>query len=205
MKEGDNLLNYNDLIGLMATLYILVFALLVITKSNRTSKVKRIDNEFLKILTLSIKEGSIESLADLYNIYDGLLPVSRSEISEESHRKYLRRMLNKVSVELRLRVEDREEFMVMQGRIKYFISLIDQVSPFDSLPEVERNLLNDLQYYVTKKEDNGALRKIDEISSAIIIRNEQLKKAHNINFITVPLSIVSLIVTVYFGIISINN
>ncbi|AIC95432.1 hypothetical protein [Shouchella lehensis] len=199
------MLNYNDLIGLMATLYILVFALLVITKSNRTSKVKRIDNEFLKILTLSIKEGSIESLADLYNIYDGLLPVSRSEISEESHRKYLRRMLNKVSVELRLRVEDREEFMVMQGRIKYFISLIDQVSPFDSLPEVERNLLNDLQYYVTKKEDNGALRKIDEISSAIIIRNEQLKKAHNINFITVPLSIVSLIVTVYFGIISINN
>ncbi|HDR7866524.1 TPA: hypothetical protein QCY24_000132 [Bacillus wiedmannii] len=170
------------------------------TKENQI-KDKEID-KFFTVLVQGLKLGTINNLNDIYNIYKG---INDLELINENYRHSLNKSLRKFLVKLQAgQFEDVKEEQIRDWKSKMdeFIKRNEELSPFSELPQAERNIMNDMLAYLDKNDNESIQRKIMELSNSIQIRQEQLDKIEKQNKWSIPLAIIGLILTIFFGIAS---
>ncbi len=64
------------------------------------------------------------------------------------------------------------------------------------------NILNDINVFIANNDIDSVKRKINELAGILQVRNDDIKELKSANKWSVPLSIIGLILTVVFGILS---
>lgn len=191
---------FQMIIALFAGFY--TYAMYFLLLKNKKNKKKR-DNNFIDSLVNGLKIGTIVSLNDVYNIFKGS---NDTELDNDVYRYRINKILRRFLVDLQLAkyIDDEVQIKHWKAIIDEFILENEQLSPFSELPQTERNIMNDLTSFLKTDDKEAIKRKLFELSSAIQLRNEQLEKVEKQNKWSMPLSLIGLVLTIYFGIISLK-
>ncbi|MDA1795692.1 hypothetical protein [Bacillus cereus group sp. BY8-1LC] len=186
-----------------ATATLSAAALNLMLRSNREAKIKSKEvDKFSNVLLQGLKLGTINNLDDVYNIYKG---INDYELVNENYRyslnKSLRKFLVKIQTEEFEDIEE-EDIKRWKSKVDEFIKKNEELSPFSELPQAERNIMNDILAYLDKNDNESIRRKIMELSNSIQIRKEQIDKIDKQNKWSVPLAVIGLVLTIFFGIAS---
>lgn len=179
------------------------FAASLLLKKLKERRLNR-KNMFIETFIKGISEETIENSEDLLNVYSGITQLSTEDLSnKQGLNKWLREILAKlingeVGKEL-----DSNKILTIKQKITEFINTNEKTSPFSDLPDTERNILNDINSYNKSNDNESINRKLNELSSVIVTRYEQQKKIENLNKWSIPLAVIGLMLTIFFGILSI--
>lgn len=157
-------------------------------------------SKFNNALLNGFKDGIVLSLEDIINIYKWLWETSKDNYREPLN-KYLREFL--ISAMLcKYDIDDKTRILIKE-KISELIKQNEQISPFSELPAHERNILDDLEFYIWKNDEKWVEKKVDELKNVILVRYSEHKKLEKINRRSVPLAIGWLVLTLIFWVISI--
>ncbi len=167
-----------------------------------SEKRSRAKTAFYSALVAGFKSGNITSLEDLKNLFKGSYGTGVIEAETGSRfSMWLREFIVELVAE-KTKVDESDI-----SKIKEFLSKAledhERQSPYAVLPELERNILNDVDEFVNAGSPDSAKRKLQELTTAIVAREEELSSLRNSNKWSVPIAIAGVILTVTFGIISI--
>lgn len=178
------------------------FAATLLLKKIRVRKLER-KNKFIETFINGISESTIENSNDLLNVYSGITKLSPEDLTNRQDlNKWLREILAKIINKEVGKSLELSQVLMIKNKITEFININETTSPFTDLPDTERNIINDLSSY-NKLGDNTSIdRKINELSSVIITRHEQQKKIESLNKWSIPLAVIGMILTVFFGILA---
>lgn len=199
----DKLLNdYKVIIVSLFSITYAVFAKYVLDLQ-RKRRVER-NEKFFKALSAGLENNAISSYEDITNIYEG---ITRTSIDNSDFKYGLKRWLKEylvalISKSLESKPDD-TKINDWKDKITDFIRKNEEVSPYDDIPPAEKNLLIDILAYDDKGDKDAVRRKVDELSVLIKSKNEVLTKIQNTNKYSTILAIVGLILTIFFGILSI--
>ena len=188
-----------DLIPTAATAITIVTYVFVLSKVlNRSKERKKSEQtKFLTALSLGIKNGKVESFHDIENIFKA---VRKRNSDNEVYNALLAEWLREYLLDNVISVKDYDNKTKIL--VSEFIAKAEKASPHAGLPELERSIVRDIESYLDDQNIDSTKRKVSELVSAIKVREEAYSKAHSTNKWSVPLSIVGLILTVFFGITS---
>ena len=179
--------------------YIALVSRLLKHISERRTRAK---TAFYLALTTGFKSGNINSLEDIKNLFKGS---SGTSIIEAETGSRFSMWLREFIVDLIAEKTEVDKNNI--GTTKEFLSKAlddhERQSPFANLPELERNILNDVDEFVSASNPDSARRKLQELTTAIVAREEELSCLRSSNKWSVPLAIAGVILTMTFGILSI--
>lgn len=101
-----------------------------------------------------------------------------------------------------------KECLLTQEKYEFIKKLIIQENedkPYSGIPEEERRLLINIRDSIKHSDTESILFNLDELKSILTTRNKVYEKTIFINKWSVPLSIVGVIFTIVFGLISIKQ
>ncbi|MCH7413574.1 hypothetical protein MM213_08770 [Belliella sp. R4-6] len=90
--------------------------------------------------------------------------------------KWLREILAKVVTREVGKDFTIEQTIHIKSKVTDFIKRNEAIAPFSDLPDTERNIINDISTYNKAGDIESVNRKISELGSVIIIRQEQQVK-----------------------------
>ena len=173
---------------------------------------------FFSALDDGIGNETIQTLGDLVNVYKGVRDLSSEDLT---YRPHLSRWLREYLVFLvsgRVKAgalqhwiaghDDEDQALPDEERQKYkqlvtkFIEENEASSPYADLPGVERSIIADISNYANAQNTDGVIRKLDELASAVQAREDIVNRAQATNRWAVPIAVVGLVLTVFFGILS---
>jgi hypothetical protein len=183
--------------------YFFAFVLFAYLGQRRTREKRRI---FYKTLVEGLRNNSLTVLDDIINIYKGITDRSSQDLSYKVPLcKRLREFLVElVSKKLDSTIKD-EQIASWKQKISGFIKEIEQGAPYDDLPIIEKNILDDMAMFIENNNKESIKNKLIELSGTIRARNDEFIKAQRINRWSLPLAIIGLILTIIFGFMSIRN
>jgi hypothetical protein len=91
------------------------------------------------------------------------------------------------------------------SKLTEFIRLNDNLAPYTDLLLEERTIFNDIAIFLEKKDFDSVKRKILELQGTIKVRYDDLERIRSINNLSVPLAIISVVLTIFFGIVAWDN
>lgn len=204
----SELIKNNALLTILVTALTVIYTNLtvILFKRNKNRKLNN-ENAFYETLIGGLRSGMINTMEDVINVYKATFDLSTEDLEfRYSLSKYLRRTLiiilnrkNKFGGD----EVDNNIVAEWKDKITEFISYTEKTSPYADLPVSERNILNDISEFMINNNMEASKRKLEELVSLILARNETLKKITDINKWTVPLSIIGVVLTIIFGFISI--
>jgi hypothetical protein len=207
--EGIVLLNSMNMEILLAVTVVLVVIVYIwifkrVYIRSRKNRKRRIDS-FNSALWNGLDNGTISSFDDVQNIYGGIFGGS---IGEYSGNYGLSKMLKSfllcmVNSEKEKNLVAREQIIKWKNEMTQYIKQNDRISPFSELPTPERNILRDASEFLNNEDIESAFRKINELTLVIKSKNDKYSKIESTNKWAVPLSIIGLLSTIFFGIISV--
>jgi hypothetical protein len=156
--------------------------------------------KFFKVMTEAFISDSLNTNDDLINLYKGVRKLSPEDLT---FRSGLTRWLREFIVDLydRKYVYSLKVHQVahLNERISSFITANENTSPYADLPDVERNLVNDIAALSQGDQRDDVTRKLAELASVIQIREDHLTRLKSINRWSVPLALMGLALTFIFG------
>lgn len=155
-------------------------------------------NNFFSVLRNGLKSGDIETLADVYNLYNGVCRITDDSTAPSKLSGWLREFL--VTLFEEEEMEDRKSW---KEKITKYMEDHETQSPYADLPELERNLFADVERYIASDDKESTKRKIGELVTSVQAREESIQRIRSMNRWSVPLAVIGLILTITFGIISI--
>lgn len=158
------------------------------------------EKKFLGILENAIKNGLISEFSDVEDIYKGIKNVSGS--GDELNRVRLAKWLRIFLLNIYENESSSENAIKLKQSIKNFVEAAETISPHSELPSLERSLIRDIEKYLIAADFENSQRKLKEIVTSIIIREESVMRLKGIAKWSIPLSVIGLILTVTFGILS---
>ncbi len=186
--------------GIAATAAYAVAVNALINKITKKRKVE--EKHFIKALSQGIKSGIVTDFSDIDNIYKGVRGSSGDEASNKDRlAKWLRQYLLSLFEDDKAHKET-EVAVRIKSEITKYIEQVEKTSPHSGLPDLERSIVKDIDSYLSLDNKDGAKRKIDELAAAIQVREESLKKLESTNKWAVPLSVIGLVLTITFGLVS---
>jgi len=219
MGDLFNFIDNNKLIQVIATTIITgIYAYFVVhkfvvqknvfkKKENEVSKkVIKKKEKFFESLFQGLKSNIINSISDIENIYQGITNLSsESSNYDYSMLQWLKEFLVKVMLKDFDEDLSNDTYNELKDKTTIFIKEYEESSPFSNLPEREKNLFNDLLLYLNSDKINNehVKTKLKELNSIFQTKVNTLDKLERINKWSVPLSIIGLILTILFGIVSI--
>ncbi|OIR25695.1 hypothetical protein [Bathymodiolus thermophilus thioautotrophic gill symbiont] len=176
----------------------LLYVLLQRVKNRKENQQKR----FIKLLSNGIKKEMVVTFEDVEDIYKGVCKINNS--NTETDKSKLARWLREFLLDLLEKPKENEfdNYLEIKTCIAVFIKKAEAESPHSNLPELERNIIRDIENYINSQNTEYAKQKLNELIAAIQIRDESIKKLQGIAKWSIPLSIVGLILTFIFGILS---
>ena len=97
---------------------------------------------------------------------------------------------------------DTAEILKLKEKVNSMLKQIESDIPFADLPTTERNLILDIQHTLNYDDKSIALQKIQELAGQIEIRQNALKLLQRSNRWSIPLAIIGLVLTLFFGVVS---
>ena len=159
-------------------------------------------SRFFNSLTVGLKHGAIASLSDVENLYKGVCRIYTEDSTKPARlSKWLREYLVEL-LEARVK-EQADERIKWKETITEFINQIDQQSPYANLPDLEGNILTDIEVFLKTDDKKAIERKLGELTAALQVREESFSKLRSTNRWAVPLAMIGLVLTITFGLISI--
>jgi hypothetical protein len=197
------------LVAIIAAIsYIIVFAtFLQLSIRRRINPKKEKRERFFKAMEEGLKSDAISNIDDVINIYKGVSGLS-VEGSDDRYglsnllREFLVNVISKEKVIAEGSLTD-ETIRNWKQKITEYISQNEVSSPYADLPPAERNILSDISTFLDNNDKESVKRKIVELAGIIQTRNSDQASIRNINRWTVPLSIIGLVLTIVFGILTI--
>jgi hypothetical protein len=179
--------------------YAIAISKLLKTRDQKKQKRKE---KFYKVLNEGLELETIESLHDVYNLYKGTHNLT---LENDNYRFRLNELLREFLVKLQLK-EDKNvnevKIKEWKNKIDKFIKQNEELSPFSELPQAERNIMNDILAFLEKDDKGSIKRKLNEMSTSIQIRKEHLERVEKQNKWSIPLAVIGLLFTIFFGIVS---
>ena len=161
---------------------------------------KRREFEQHEAISKGLLNGAIESIDDLINVYKGINGLSADDISYRAGLgKFLREYLAKLVSSDDL---GHDQIKELKDKVNSFLKKIDEESPFADLPAAERNLILDVQRFVSVGDNASAFRKLEDLAGLIEVRQDGFEKLQNSNKWSIPLAVIGLVLTVVFGVAS---
>jgi hypothetical protein len=191
-------IGHTELVLIVAALtyFVLLFYWLY-REQQRSSGEQR---KFFKVMTEAFISDSLNTNDDLINLYKGVRKLSPEDLT---FRSGLTRWLREFIVDLydRKYVYSLKVHQVahLNERISSFITANEITSPYADLPDVERNLVNDIAALSQGEQRDEVTRKLAELASVIQIREDRLTRLQSINRWSVPLALMGLALTFIFG------
>ncbi|MBI4082995.1 MAG: hypothetical protein HY423_10330 [Candidatus Lambdaproteobacteria bacterium] len=159
--------------------------------------------EFNKVMINALNLGTVRDVNDVVNIYKGLQRDSADDYDFRADMsRYLRRLL--VALVNRDGVAndvDDKKINIWKYWVTEIIKKNEELAPFAGLPEAEKNILNDSVAFLDKGDHDAVRRKFSELVGVIKTRNEEFERNRLLNSLSIPLSIVGIILTIVFGVI----
>lgn len=183
------------MIAVAATYAGFISAMLGRLSSKRESNLR----QFFKVLKAGILNGSLDSPTDIENIYFG---IRRQHKSNGYNKAALANWLRQFLVEV---ISDKDvdpKLLEAKVKIDQLIEEIETEHPYEALPSLERSLFLDLEEVNNQGEYPSIARKLEQLKTAILAREDSINKLRSTNRWSVPLSILGLILTVLFGVLS---
>jgi hypothetical protein len=184
----------------------IIYAFYIFSQNKAKRKEREIRKKFIDTLYRGIKNNQISTYDDLIHIYEGISGLSSEEIK---YRSGLNQDLKKIYVALvncdsnvieGIMAED--DTSQIKIKIDGFINQVTTVSPFAELPSPERTVLSDINN-LTAGDDNSIVKqKILDLAGMIQTRHSSQKKCEETSRIMTPITILSVILTIIFGIMS---
>ncbi|WP_312244290.1 hypothetical protein [Stutzerimonas nitrititolerans] len=200
----EALLSLTDPVVIAASaLAITSYAVAVSKMLNRiTGRRENEEKQFIKVISPSIKSKIITDFSDIENIYKGV----RSSLSyDDTDKARLAKWLRKYLLQV-LKQETNEKntdlIKTIKNEISEHIKEVEKASPHAALPELERSIVRDIETYLFADNKESVNRKLNELVTTIQVREEAFRKIENTNKWAVPLSVIGLILTVIFGVMS---
>lgn len=160
--------------------------------------------DFQRTLVGALQAGTLGDLNDLYNIYEGTVGESAPEgESELGLGKLLKQFLAELQAGNIEAVDDESEVQEWKDQLTVLLARLEETAPHEGLPEAERNAINDIDQFLADGHNDAAKRKLKELSGMIQTRTNTVESLQSTNKWSVPLAIVSSILTLVFGILSI--
>lgn len=182
--------------------------------------------EFSKTLLEAIELDTVRDLEDVIQIYKGVFNLDSENLSHKRElsnllRKFLLKMIkndfhDRVRYSLNSNYEDEKKkslninVVEWKSNILDFIRKNDELAPYSNLPENERTILIDLNAFAEKGDHDAILRKVNELANMLKGKNVHLKendkyveKLEKMNRWSVPMAAIGLVLTIFFGVISI--
>ncbi len=165
----------------------------------------KIRDTLFKCIIEGLRNGSLNSLEVLENVYDGTLTQETSEpFRYWDMSKHLRELEARVAAkdpQLGLREVADDVIKRYVSAIHSFVKASEQEPPYESLPPPEKQILLDAQSFIKDKDEEGALRKVNELVASIVSRENEMrrlgvsaKRANTLTFISIIVTIVSIVV-----------
>lgn len=169
---------------------------------------RRLDKKFFKTLSNGFKDGTIGNPDDIKNIFSGIFNLT-CDIDDSVYcnriisllRKYLVLYINKEEETNHLDKAN-ANIINIKNLVTEFIDYYEKQYPYSDLPIAEMNILNDINVFIANNDIDSVKRKINELAGILQVRNDDIKELKSANKWSVPLSIIGLILTVVFGILS---
>ncbi|TSC89139.1 MAG: hypothetical protein G01um10143_520 [Parcubacteria group bacterium Gr01-1014_3] len=163
----------------------------VINEKRRTS--------FFVSLTKGLINGTVGALEDVTNLYRGIRKIG----DEEDFRYGLNSWLRQYLVYLLESDVNATNANRCKNTVSQFIKQNEASFPYSDLPDNERNILKDIDEYLASNNKDAAKRKLNELSGSIQVRYEELNRSQKQNRWSMPLTIIGLLLTLFFGALTI--
>lgn len=174
--------------------------MLNVTRKRRNER----KNKFIYTCINGFIDNTIMDIDDIINIYSGITRHSTEDLTYKIElNRCLREIIAKLINKEYTKSLSNEQILSIKDKINSIIKKNEESNPFADLPNPERGIINDISTYNSHGDNKSIERKLKELSSVIITRNEQQKRVEAQNKWSIPLSIIGVILTVLFGIISI--
>lgn len=157
--------------------------------------------KFFSAIREGLANGSIEDVVDLYKgIYVSSADVTSAHYGLSTQlRQFLVDLLSK---ELH-NVQDDETILAWKDRVSEFIRISEERTPFEGLPDYERNVLRNISNFVEMGDQPAIKRKLLELGGILHTKSDNLNRIRGINRWSIPISLIGLVLTVLFGFIAI--
>ena len=177
-------------------------------------KLTESENDFLKVLGEGVMRGLVTSLDDIDKIYIGTIGLQdknknfRDHLSKLLHMKYSSLILGATSACIALKNKDLKGLSIEEeNKIKTIfenaINENNKISPFSFLKDSEQILLTDMLAFSEAGDKESLSSKLGELSTLLHAKNETERRLEKINKWSVPLTIVGMVLTIVFGVMSI--
>jgi hypothetical protein len=185
-----------------------LYAMILSKKKLVERKKKRLEakKKFFETIINGLNLGTIQKLDDVINVYIPIVNIKQENIEFSiSLSDYLREFLLELNTNKGFfKGINAEKIIEWKVKITQFIDDNEKILPSDFLPNVERNLINDLSYSMEIEDKNFAKRKIQEITDFLLYRNEEIYRLKRNGRYTMILSIAGVVLTIVFGYLSIK-
>lgn len=201
MSEIINLLDRQTLLAIFTSIFTVVYALAAqrfLFKARERRKIRELGQQ--EAISKGMLNGTIESIEDLINVYKGINELGADDITYRAGlSKFLRAYLAKIVGSDDLTTD---QIKALKERVNAFLKKIDEESPFVDLPAAERNLIIDIQKFITVEDKNSAYAKLEDLAGLIEVRQDGFERLQNSNKWSIPLAVIGLVLTVVFGVVS---
>jgi len=168
-------------------------------RSRRKERKERLWNA----LNHGFMSKTITTVEDVVNVYKGVHNLSGEDETYRSDLcKYLREYLVAVLSDKESKSYSVKERM---GQITSVINAVEKAVPYSEVPTAERNLLLDIDKLIDHGDANSAKNKLTDLAGLIQVRSDQQKSLEASNKWSVPLAAIGLILTIIFGIYSLET
>lgn len=159
---------------------------------------------FIETIIKGLESSVVNSLDDIINIYKGVY-----RTTSEDYRYGLNNLLRAVFVEIVSEnlSSEKEQNQIIEWKefISQAIKKNEEVSPFSELPDIERNLLNDILTFIKAKDIGSAQNKLKELAGVIQANIAHQLKLEKNNKWSIPIAIIGVILTLVFGALSLSK
>lgn len=183
--------------ALLTAIYVYMFTFFV--RRRRLAHEDR-KHRFFQAVRHGLNKHAVGNITDLVNIYRGVNTHAEDELEYRSGlNHWLREFLVEELIPKGKAEVTGQTMLEWKDIITDFISKNDEISPYSDLPQVERNILNDIADSLRRRDTSSVSRKMKELAAAIQARADDLNRLKRSNRWSVGLAIAGLILTVTFG------
>ncbi len=181
-------------------------------EKNKDVKTTKEKEQFFKALYKGLVSSTIVNYEDLKYIYLGVREVSH--VDEDTLKKWLysfivsiidqEKMILNIDSEEAKTLDNlgKDKINEFKNIIKEYIKTLEEKSPFSDLPESEKSILNDMLSSLKHNDNDILKKKVNEISILLKSKNEIIEKTVKYNRWSIPLAVVGVILTIFFGVMT---
>lgn len=181
------ILNNNDLIKIsFVCAAAIVYAIAVSRLFNRIRDRRNAEEKrFTNALNNGIKKNMVTEFSDVEYIYKGVRKINNRD--DEINKARLATWLRSFLLDLvENSEEETENLKSIKKYISTFIEKAESASPHAGIPDLERNIIRDIENYLNAQNTDSVKRKLNELVAAIQAREESVQKLQGITKWSVP-------------------